>query len=75
MAASGDTAFLLVTAGTLEPEVLAADSMRSAAPGRVQVWTVPGAGHTRGLATAPEEWERRVVGFLDAHLRPRPGMR
>ena len=71
VAASGDTEFLLVAAGTVETEVLAADSMRSAGPGRVAVWTVADAGHTQGLATAPEEWEDRVVGFLDRHLRPR----
>ena len=31
-------------------------------------WEVPGAGHTRGLDTAPGEYERVVVGFLDRHL-------
>jgi len=31
-------------------------------------WEVPGAGHTRGLDTAPDDYERIVVGFLDAHL-------
>jgi dienelactone hydrolase len=71
VAAAGDTGFLLVSAGTVERETLAAASMRSAAPRRVDVWTVPGAAHVQGLRTAPAEWERRVVGFLDDHLRPR----
>lgn len=70
VARAGDTAFLLVTAGTIEQERLAAESMRSAAPDRVEVWTVPGAGHTQGLATDPAGWEDRVVGFLDEHLSP-----
>ena len=48
-----------------------ADGMRSVAPSRVEVWTVPGAGHTGGLTTDPAEWEDRVVGFLEQHLRPR----
>lgn len=31
-------------------------------------WEVPGAGHIRGLDTAPAEYERVVLGFLDRHL-------
>jgi pimeloyl-ACP methyl ester carboxylesterase len=72
VAASGSTEFLLVVAGTVEKEALAADSMRSADPRRVEIWTVPGADHMQGLATAPQDWERRVVGFLDDQLQPRP---
>jgi hypothetical protein len=34
----------------------------------VAVWTVDGAGHTDGLHVAPQEWERRVVGFFDENL-------
>ena len=30
--------------------------------------TVADSGHTGGLATEPEEWEARVIGFLDDHL-------
>jgi pimeloyl-ACP methyl ester carboxylesterase len=70
VAAAHHTQFLLVVAGTEEQEPLAAASMRSAAPQRVHVWTVAGAGHTQGLSTAPAEWERRVVGFLDGALQP-----
>ena len=33
-----------------------------------EVWTVPGAGHTGALDTAPQEWERRVVELFDAAL-------
>jgi uncharacterized protein len=34
----------------------------------VQVWQVPGTGHTRALFTQPQEWQRRVIAFLDAAL-------
>jgi pimeloyl-ACP methyl ester carboxylesterase len=70
VAASADTEFLLVVAGTVEAEARAAASIRSVDPRRVDVWTVAGAAHTQGLATEPEEWERRVVGFLDGQLQP-----
>lgn len=62
------TAFLLVTGGDLPDERHAADLIRAAAPGAVEVWTVPDAGHTAGLRTAPDLWEDRVVGFLDRTL-------
>jgi hypothetical protein len=32
------------------------------------LWVVPDAGHTGGLATGPEGWERRVIAFLDETL-------
>jgi hypothetical protein len=67
---SSDADFLLIAAGTAEREALAAASMRSADPQRVRTWTVPRAAHVEGLATEPEEWERRVVGFLDSELQP-----
>jgi hypothetical protein len=43
---------------------------RAASPATVPVWVVPHAGHTQGLATAPRAWEARVIGFLDAALKP-----
>jgi uncharacterized protein len=50
--------------------VLPATWFRAASPATVQVWVVPHAGYTQGLATAPQAWEARVIGFLDAALRP-----
>lgn len=67
--AADDTRFLLITAGDLADEGHAAADLAAAGGDRVEVWTVEGAGHTDGLAVSPEEWERRVVGFLDEHLR------
>lgn len=68
VADSRDTRFLLITAGDLPDERSAAAFIASAAPDRVEVWTVEGSAHTGGLRTAPVEWEQRVVAFLDAHL-------
>jgi pimeloyl-ACP methyl ester carboxylesterase len=59
---------LLVTAGERPDEGYAAVHLRAVAPGRVQVWSVAGAGHAAGLATRPGEWEQRVAGFLDEAL-------
>jgi fermentation-respiration switch protein FrsA (DUF1100 family) len=33
-----------------------------------EIWEVPRAGHIQGLATQPEEYERRVIGFFDEAL-------
>ncbi len=63
-----DAAFLLITAGKVDDERFAAEHVASAAPGRVEIWTVDGADHTGGLDTSPTEWESRVVGFLEAQL-------
>jgi pimeloyl-ACP methyl ester carboxylesterase len=68
---SADTRFLLISAGTMPDEVDAAAHIAAGAPDRVDTWTVAGAGHTAGLQLAPEEWERRVVGFLQETLLPR----
>ena len=59
---------LLIAAGTSPDEQSAAEVIRSAAPDRVDVWTVAGGTHTSGLRTAPAQWERRVITFLDETL-------
>lgn len=61
---------LLVTGAQVPDEAVAAAALQAAAPDRVEVWTVPGAGHTGGLATDPEGWERRVDGFLGRAFAP-----
>ncbi len=33
-----------------------------------QIWEVPNGQHVAGITTAPEEYERRVVGFFDREL-------
>jgi pimeloyl-ACP methyl ester carboxylesterase len=59
---------LLIAAGGVPDEGHAAEYIQDQAPETVTVWVVPGAGHIEGLATAPAEWERTVIGFLDAAL-------
>jgi dienelactone hydrolase len=59
---------LLIAAGAVEDEAKAAETIRRASPGTVTVWIAEGASHVGGLRAQPEEWERRVVGFLDGAL-------
>jgi hypothetical protein len=59
---------LLIAAGNVGDEGDAAAYIQREARGNVTVWVVPGAEHTGGLSPAPEEWERRVIEFLDAAL-------
>jgi len=59
---------LLIAAGRVPDEQHAAAALQASAPDSVQVWVVRGADHTGGLAAAPQEWESRVIDFLDAAL-------
>jgi uncharacterized protein len=61
---------LIIAGGTTAGEPTAARWFQAASPATVQVWVVPHAGHTQGLATAPRAWEAHVIGFLDAALEP-----
>lgn len=63
---------LLVTGARVPDEEAAALALRAAAPDRVEVWTVPDAGHVGGLATDPAGWHRRVGSFLATALGPAP---
>ncbi len=62
---------LLITAGRVADERVAARHIAAASPSSVSAWDVPGASHTGGLRTAAREWERRVVGFFDDALTGR----
>jgi pimeloyl-ACP methyl ester carboxylesterase len=59
---------LMITAGEVPDERNAAEHIQAEAGVNVSIWTVPGAGHIAGLQTAPEEWERTVIDFLDGSL-------
>ena len=62
---------VLIIAGTVNPdEPIAARWFGEASPATVQVWVVPQAGHTQGLATAPEAWQTHVISFLNTALHP-----
>jgi hypothetical protein len=60
---------LLITAGRVADERVAARHIAAASPSSVSTWDVPGASHTGGLRTAVAEWERRVLAFFDGALR------
>ncbi len=62
------TPVLLIAAGRVDTEQHAARFIRSGSADTVETWTVPGSGHTGGLATDPEGWKARVLGFFDRHL-------
>ena len=61
---------LIIAGGAVAGEPVAARWFQAASPATVQVWVVPHAGHTQGLATAPRAWEAHVIGFLNAALKP-----
>jgi uncharacterized protein len=44
---------------------------QQAAGGSAERWLIPEAGHTGGLRANPDEYERRVIAFLDAALLDR----
>jgi pimeloyl-ACP methyl ester carboxylesterase len=56
---------LLVAGGGFPDEIAANRMYRDAGGPSVDLWELPGAGHTAGLKTYPAEYERRTVGFLD----------
>ena len=59
---------LLIAGGATPDEGRAARFIQSASPRTVEVWVVPGAGHTRGLAESPVQWAARVSEFLNQAL-------
>jgi hypothetical protein len=46
---------------------------RDAGGPTVTLWEIRRAGHTAGISAAPDEYERRVVGFFDRSLLRRSG--
>ena len=63
---------LLVMHGTADGAIPAAHSerLRDAAGQPVELWIVEGGHHAALYNDAPEEWKRRVVGFLERWLGP-----
>ncbi|MGZ4710147.1 MAG: alpha/beta hydrolase, partial [Acidimicrobiales bacterium] len=47
---------------------LRGDRAYAAAAPAVELWELPDTAHVAGLATHPDEWTRRVTGFLDTAL-------
>lgn len=65
------TPVLLINAAHDEVDDKAAAYFRAANEPK-QRWLVPAGGHTGGITAMPQEYERRVVGFLDRRLTGRP---
>jgi hypothetical protein len=61
---------LIIAGGAVADGPIAARWFQAASPATVHVWVVPHAGHTQGLATAPQAWETHVISFLNAVLHP-----
>ncbi len=45
------------------------DLRAASANPRSELWIAPDCGHVQALTTHPEEWESRVLGFLERELR------
>jgi uncharacterized protein len=60
--------FLVIAAGDVDAEQDFAAELDGAAPDTVDVWVVPGVGHTAAFDDHPEQWEARVVEFLEGSL-------
>jgi uncharacterized protein len=69
VAATAPRPVLVIAAGDLDPEITAGRAFVAAAPDSVELWIVPDTGHTAAFDTHPDEWESRVVAFLDRALR------
>jgi predicted alpha/beta hydrolase len=67
-AMTSDQQVFVIISGSAPNEVAAAEALSTIRPGGVSTWTIADAGHIQGLATHPEEWERRVIEFLDDSL-------
>ena len=67
--AAGPRPALIIAAGSVADEPVAARWFQAASAATVQVWVVPRAGHTQGLATAPRAWETHVIHFVNTALR------
>ena len=62
------TPILIIAGGATTDEADAGRWFRRASPSTVDLWIVPGAGHTRALATDPAGWRARVLRHLYAAL-------
>lgn len=62
---------LLILQGGADRQVSPSSGQRlfDAAKEPKQLWFEPAVGHTQFFKMMPEEFEKRVVGFFDAHLR------
>jgi dienelactone hydrolase len=73
VAAAAPTPVMLVAGGAVmgNAEEDADQWIQAGSPDTVELWVVPGTGHTAALRTQPHEWEATVIGFLDNMLSQR----
>lgn len=64
------TPLLLIAAGNFQNESGYNRVYAEAAREPVELWEIPEGNHTAAVREQPEEYERRVVGFLDRALLP-----
>ena len=65
---SSDQRVLVINAGTVAEEIAAAETFEAVDPAIVTTWIAADASHIDALGTYPDEWELRVVSFLDDSL-------
>jgi hypothetical protein len=70
VAAMAPRRVLLIAARRVSSEPHAADHVDGGSPRTVDVWVVPGAGHTNALEARQPEWTDRVIRFLDSAKCP-----
>jgi uncharacterized protein len=63
---------MLIAAGRVADESIAGHFFMAASPTTAELWVVPGAAHTDGLAAQPAEWEARVTA---SSIEPRVVMK
>ena len=59
---------LLIAGAAVDEEVVTNRRYQAEGGANVELWAVPGAGHTAGLRTRPAAYERRTTTFLDQAL-------
>jgi pimeloyl-ACP methyl ester carboxylesterase len=64
----GGRPVLLIGSGGEATEIPVTRMYADAVGPTAQVYEIPEAGHTGGLRTRPDEYEQRVIGFLDEAL-------
>jgi pimeloyl-ACP methyl ester carboxylesterase len=59
---------LLIAGGAIDEEVITNRHYQADGGENVELWIVPGTGHTAGLRTHPAAYEERTTAFLDRTL-------
>jgi len=62
------TPLLLVAAGSIPQEIPVNTLYAQAAEEPVELWTLPGARHTRAIHDHAEDYEQRIIGHFDRSL-------